>query len=181
MLDPRKDAVLIQRAAVQQPGYGASAPSAIALDGGATAVVVRVDEPATRSSKVRIAEAPDGLSYQMGDTWRTQRKDVSDPRNESGRTPALGRFCVRRTLRSGAPRPAFSLYASARRPDGTWCISGMDANSLASFRPQDARPVVMPEDLDASGVRDPWVLEEDGVLYLYAACELVATSPASAG
>lgn len=177
MLDPRKDAVLIQPTA-QQPGYGVGAPSVLALEKDATALVLRVDEPARAGCKVCIVEAPNGSRYRAEDTWWTRRKDVRDPRDPSARVPALGRFCLRRHPIAEPRRPAFSLYTSSRRqPDGRWCIGVVEANSLASFPAEEARLVVMPEDLGVAGVRDPWVLEEDGFLYLYAACELVAGGP----
>ena len=177
MLDPRKDAVLIQPTA-QQPGYGVGAPSVLALEKDATALVLRVDEPARAGCKVCIVEAPNGSRYRAEDTWWTRRKDVRDPRDPSARVPALGRFCLRRHPIAEPRRPAFSLYTSSRRqPDGRWCIGVVEANSLASFPAEEARLVVMPEDLGVAGVRDPWVLEQDGFLYLYAACELVAGGP----
>lgn len=141
------------------PGHWAGAPSAIYSDG-AVYLAYRLRRPVGhgRGYAVVIARSADGERFE---TLHTVRQE--DMRTESLERPALVR----------TPEGGWRLYLScATYGTKHWRVELLEAGDPTGFDPATAR-VVLPGDLK-TGVKDPVIVQHDGVWHLWASCHPLA-------
>lgn len=120
-----------------------------------------------RGGEVRIARSSD-----LG-RW----EDVVAIGKERYASASIERSCLRR-----GPDGRWCYLTSYVHPDdGRWCVAELTAPAVAELDPARRRVIFTAGQLGLEGVKDPWLLEERGVYFLFLsiATPVPATSVAS--
>lgn len=138
-------------------GYWAGAPGAC-YDAAEKAfyLTYRIRRPRgvepDRGGEVRIARSEDGVGFE--DVWSVTKDAFS--------SPSIERCCLRR-----GPEGGWRYFASYVDPaDGRWCVAVLKAPSVDALDPSKAARVLSAAELGLEGVKDPWILELDGVYHM---------------
>lgn len=157
-----------------EPGYWAGAPGAFyAADEKALYLTYRLRRPRgvapDRGGEARIAKSVDLKNY--ADVWSVTKDQFG--------TASIERCAVLKG-KDGQWR----YFASFVDPeDGRWCVSVIKAPEIAGLDPTKFRRLFTARRMGLEGVKDPWIMETDGLYYmlLSVALRTPQTSPASHG
>lgn len=155
--------VLARGAVIREPvgnekGYWVGAPGAFYDEmEGAWYLTYRIRRPRgvapDRGGEVRIARSKD---LQQWDDVVTIGKDEYA-------SASIERSCVRR-----GPDGQWRYFTSYVHPeDGRWCTAVLTAPTVAQLDPAQREVIFTAAPLGLEGVKDPWILEEAGVFYLF--------------
>ncbi|MFD0660614.1 hypothetical protein [Thermocatellispora tengchongensis] len=161
--DPARSAVAVEPPEPAE-GHWAGAPSAVASDG-VIYLAYRLRRPVGegRGYAVAVAASSDGERFETLTVIERERMNT-----ESLERPTLVR----------TPEGGWRLYLScATHGSKHWRVEALDAADPASFDPRTSR-VVLPGDTK-TGVKDPVIVQRDGVWHLWASCHPLA-DPAEA-
>ena len=106
-----------------------------------------------RGGEVRIARSTDLVQWHDVLTIRKRQYD----------SPSIERSCLYRGT-DGHWR-YFTSYVDGR--DGRWCTAVLKAPSVAKLDPANREVLFTGGPLGVEGVKDPWILEENGVYHLF--------------
>jgi hypothetical protein len=138
------------------PGHWAGAPSALYdEERGRYLLSYRLRRPLAegRGYETRIAESADG--DQFVDVW-------SAPKS------AFQATSIERSALVKTPAGAYRLYVGyVPAATNRWQIDVLEAPAPDRFDPATRRPALRPDDADAEGVKDPYVLLIGGVYFMY--------------
>jgi hypothetical protein len=140
------------------PGYWVGAPGAyFAADENAWYLTYRLRRPRgvqpDRGGEARIARSTDLTHWK--DIWAVT-KDRYD-------SPSIERSCIHKG-RDGHWR-YFTSYVDPA--DGRWCTAVLKGNSVETLDPAKRSVIFTAASLDLEGVKDPWIIEIDGVYHLF--------------
>lgn len=139
-------------------GYWAGAPEIFyAKDEGAMYLTYRIRRPRgvepDRGGEARIARSTDFSNFH--DVWSVTKDKFQSASIE------------RCALRKG-PDGRWRYFACFVDPaDGRWCVDVIDAPTIQLLDPRQARRLFSAPALGLEGVKDPWILEENGVFYMF--------------
>lgn len=164
--------MVIREPVGREKGYWVGAPGAFYDEGEKTwYLTYRIRRPRgvapDRGGEVRIARSVD---LQRWDDLVTIGKDQYA-------SASIERSCVRR-----GPDGQWRYFTSYVQPDdGRWCVAAMTAPRVEQLAPERRKVIFTAAGLGLEGVKDPWILEEAGVFYLFlsVATPVPATSGAS--
>lgn len=106
-----------------------------------------------RGGEVRIARSTDLQTWQDVAAFRKQQYDSA----------SVERSCLHR-----GPDGQWRYFTSyVHADDGRWCTAVMKAPQLAQLDPAKRTVVFAGPPLGLEGVKDPWVIERDGVFHLF--------------
>lgn len=108
--------------------------------------------PPDRGGEARIARSTDGVHFE--DVWAVTKDAFSSPSIER---------CALRLGPDGLWRYFLSYVDPA---DGRWCVAIVKAPSVDGFDPASVERVFSAGDLDLEGVKDPWIMEREGLFYV---------------
>lgn len=111
-----------------------------------------------RGGEVRIARSTDLAEWHDVLTIEKRQYD----------SPSIERSCLHRG-RDGQWR-YFTSYVDAS--DGRWCTAVLKAPFVERLDPANRRVLFTGSTFGLEGVKDPWILEENGVYYLFASVAL---------
>ena len=147
--DPEQGTIIRQPPG-KAPGYWVGAPG-VTYDaaGGCFYLVYRVRRPPgvhpDRGAEVRIARSRDGVTFD--DIWSGTKDQL--------RSPSIERCALVR-----CPAGKWRLYVSYVDPaDRRWRIDTVEAAHPDKFDLTQARPALTARDIDAEGVKDPFVFQ----------------------
>jgi hypothetical protein len=149
---------IIREPAGQGPGYWVGCPSAYYDEGEkAWYLTYRIRRPRgvvpDRGGEVRIARSTD---LKRWDDVLTLTKDRYD-------SASIERSCLHRG-KDGLWR----YYTSYVHPaDGRWCTTLLKASRVSELNPADRKVIFTGPPLGLEGVKDPWILEHEGLYYLF--------------
>ena len=106
-----------------------------------------------RGGEVRIARSTDLVRW---DDILTITKDRYD-------SASIERSCLHR-----GPDGLWRYFTSYVHPsDGRWCTAVLTARTVAQLDPAKREVIFTGPPLSLEGVKDPWILERDGIYHLY--------------
>lgn len=148
---------IIRNPAGQGQGYWVGCPGAFhAADEHAWYLTYRIRRPRgiapDRGGEVRIARSTDL------ERW----DDVVTVRKDEYQSASIERSCLHRGS-DGAWR-YFTSYVSPE--DGRWCTAVMKAARVEELNPAHQKVIFSGPKFGLEGVKDPWILERDGVYHL---------------
>ncbi|MGI6208217.1 MAG: hypothetical protein ACOYEW_08375 [Anaerolineae bacterium] len=152
LFDPAKGQTVLEPTGVGK-GYWVGAPSIIYDD---TAerfyLYYRVREPRpVRGKECHIVSSSDGVHFEP--VWTATQQDLG--------TTSMERSCLFRT-----PEGRWRLYLSYVGEDGQWRIDYMEADRPEDFDVRTRQSVFTAADVDAEGVKDPWVAKIGPLYYM---------------
>jgi hypothetical protein len=139
-------------------GYWVGAPGLFyAKDERALYLTYRIRRPRgvtpDRGGEARIARSTDFRHFE--DLWSATKDQFS--------TASIER-CALRKGNDGLWR----YYVCFVDPsDGRWSVSMIKASSVQDLNPNDAKPLFTGRSLALEGVKDPWILEQDSLYYMF--------------
>lgn len=142
----------------KEPGYWVGCPGALYDETDrAWYLTYRIRRPRgvapDRGGEVRIARSTD---LQRWDDVVTIRKDQYD-------SASIERSCLHR-----GPDGQWRYLTSYVHPsDGRWCTAVLKAPTVAQLDPAKREVIFTAQPLGLEGVKDPWILAEGGVYYLF--------------
>jgi hypothetical protein len=143
--DPSRGRVVVE-APGEGPGFWAGGPSAVFdPEDGFFYLSYRLRRPlgAGRGGVTRVARSADGIDFTT--IWEAAKEDFG--------TTSIERSCL---VKAGEGH--WRLYVSYVDPaDGRWGIDLLEAASPDRFDPRQRRKVLRADDIDAEGVKDPYV------------------------
>lgn len=148
---------IIRQPVGSEPGYWAGAPGVYYAESErAWFLTYRIRRPRgiqpDRGGEARIARSSD--CQQWEDIWSVTKDRFGSASIE------------RCALRLGADG-IWRYFASYVDPaDGRWCVSVLKAPRPNKLSAQDAKPLFKAGALGLEGVKDPWILEEQGVYHM---------------
>src|SRR5688572_1209047 len=149
---------IIREPAGCEPGYWVGCPSAY-YDAAERAwyLTYRIRRPRgvapDRGGEVRIARSDD---FDRWDDVVTITKDRYD-------SASIERSCLHR-----GKDGLWSYFTSYVHPvDGRWCTTVVKAPRVAELNPANRKVIFSGPPLGLEGVKDPWILEQDGIYYLF--------------
>ncbi len=150
------DTVLLRAPERPEPGYWVGSPSVL-VDGDVTWLTYRDRRPRDvaneRGWRSAVAVSRDGRAFE--DVWEVHKDELE--------SPSMERFDLTRT------DDGYELYLSYVDPaDGRWRIDSVTAARPEDFDVATRRPVLSARSTGTEGVKDPVVVEIDGVVHLYA-------------
>ena len=150
------DSILVRAPERAEPGYWVGCPSVLA-DGELTWLTYRERRPRGASSergwRCAVAVGRDGVRFE--DVWEVRKEELG--------SPSLERFDLTRTAEG------YELFLSFVDPaDGRWRIDGVTAARPDIFDVAARHPILTAETTATEGVKDPVVVEIDGVVHLFA-------------
>ena len=147
---------LVVEAPGDGPGYWAGAPSALFdPDEGAFYLSYRLRRPlqAGRGGVTRVARSEDGVRFET--VWEASKE-------------AFGTTSIERSCLVKAGEGCWRLYVSYVDPgDGRWCIDLLEAPSPERFDAGRRRKVLRAADIDAEGVKDPYVFRVGAAWFMF--------------
>jgi hypothetical protein len=150
LFDPQ-DGTTIREPLAAGPGYWAGAPT-VQYDRVTERfhLFYRLRQPRPiRGGECRIARSEDGVDFE--DIWRAESSDFD--------SPSIEKCSVFRGLDD-----RFRLYASyVDGETGKWRVDLLEADGPEHLEPAKRQPVFVADDLDAEGVKDPYVFVYNGV------------------
>ncbi|TDD34918.1 hypothetical protein E1286_40260 [Nonomuraea terrae] len=153
----------------EEPGYWAGAPGVL-HDGERFWLTYRHRRPRgaghERGWHCAVAVSDDGVRF--SEVWSVHKDEL--------RTPSMERFRLTRTP------GGYRLYLSYVDPaDNRWRVDALAADHPSRFDLTDARPVLTAASTGTEGVKDPYVVQDGPVTYLFASyAERRAGLPADA-
>jgi hypothetical protein len=138
-------------------GYWAGAPGAFfATDERAWYLTYRLRRPRgvqpDRGGEARIARSTDLQRWE--DVWTVTKDKYSSASIE------------RSTIRKGADGQWRYFTSFVDPADGRWCVSILNAGEVGKLDATRARPIFKAAPLGLEGIKDPWLLEWQGVFYM---------------
>jgi len=138
-------------------GYWAGAPGAFfAADERAWYLTYRLRRPRgvqpDRGGEARIARSTDLHSWE--DVWSVTKDQYNSASIEKS------------TIRKGADGQWRYFTSFVDPADGRWCVSVLKASEVGNLDPARARPVFKAAPFGLEGIKDPWLLEWQGVFYM---------------
>ncbi len=150
LFDPQ-DGITIREPLAAGPGYWAGAPT-VQYDpvNERFYLFYRLRQPRPiRGGECRIAESKDGIEFE--DIWSAKSADFE--------SSSIEKCSVFRGLDG-----RFRLYASyVDGETGKWRVDVLEADGPAGLKPASRQKVFVADDLDAEGVKDPYVFVFNGV------------------
>jgi hypothetical protein len=139
-------------------GYWVGAPGAFyATDEKAWYLTYRIRRPRgvepDRGGEARIARSTD-LEH-WDDVWSVTKDKYHTASIE------------RSTIRKGADGQWRYFTGFVDPDDGRWCVSVLKSSDVRKLDPVKARRVFTARPLGLEGVKDPWILELNGVFYMF--------------
>jgi hypothetical protein len=153
------------------PGYWAGAPGVYyAADERAFYLSYRLRRPRgvepDRGGEARIARSTD--LHRFDDIW-------------SATKDRYGSASIERSAIARGADGTWRYFTSFVDPtDGRWCVSALSAARPDGFDPARARPLFSAAGVGLEGVKDPWLLEERGVWWMFLSVALPTPSTRSA-
>jgi hypothetical protein len=139
------------------PGFWAGGPSAVIdPDDGLFYLSYRLRRPlgSGRGGVTRVARSEDGFTFTT--IWEAGKDDFG--------TTSIERSCL---VKVGIGH--WRLYVSYVDPaDGRWRIDLLEASSPDRFDPKQRRKVLRADDIDAEGVKDPYVVRVGSAWLMFA-------------
>lgn len=154
------------------PGHWVGAPSVVVAPESERVLMAyrrrrpRDGSPQERGYAVAVGVSDDG-GRAFAPIWQVTKEEVG--------TSSLERFCLR-WGRSGD----WWLYTSWEAPpcSGRWQIGVVRAGAPEQFDIAHVQPVVTPGDVGVDAVKDPYVIDHEGVAVMYISTFLTAHGPA---
>jgi hypothetical protein len=145
------------------PGYWAGAPGVLySIRERVWYLTYRIRRPRgvepDRGGEARIARSGDLKNWD--DVWSVT-KDKFD-------SVSIERCCLYHGT-DGLWRYFVSYVDPA---DGRWCVSVLKAREPARLSPEKPEPVFKARPLGLEGIKDPWILEQKGTLYMFVSIAL---------
>lgn len=166
--DPGNGAV-VREPPGQEPGYWVGAPG-VMFDEELQQfhLVYRVRRPRgvapDRGAEIRIASSRDGITFE--DIWSATKDQLDSP-------------SIERCALVHQPGAGWRLYVSYVDPtDDRWMIGLVEAEQADAFDLTATRPVLTAADIDAEGVKDPFIFRVAGLDHMvvsYAAASTAAS------
>jgi len=138
-------------------GYWVGAPEVFyAADEKACYLTYRIRRPRgvapDRGGEARIARSTDFQNFQ--DVWSVTKDQF--------RTASIERCALRK-----GPDGLWRYFACFVDPaDGRWCVEVIKSSEIRALDPARSRRLFSAQPLGLEGVKDPWILEEDGRFYM---------------
>lgn len=154
----------------REQGYWVGAPGAFHDEReGAWYLSYRIRRPRgvapDRGGEVKIARSTDLARWD----------DVLTIGKDRYASASIERSCVRR-----GPDGQWRYFTSYVHPDdGRWCVAALRAPTVAQLDPAKRTVLFTAGALGLEGVKDPWILEEDGVYYMF--LSIATPVPATSG
>jgi len=141
-----------------ESGYWVGAPGTFhAKDERAWYLTYRIRRPRgvqpDRGGETRIARSSDLKSWE--DIWSVTKDKFASASIE------------RCALRKGSDGVWHYFISFVDPADGRWCISHMKAATPESLDAGTAKPLFKATSLGLEGVKDPWILQQNGVYYMF--------------
>lgn len=142
----------------REPGYWVGCPGAF-FDGTDQSwyLTYRIRRPRgvepDRGGEVRIARSTD-----LG-RW----EDLVTIRKDAYQSASIERSCLHR----GADGQWRYFTSCVHPDDGRWCTAVLTAASVSQLSPRNRKVIFTGPPLGLEGVKDPWILEQDGVYHLF--------------
>jgi len=138
-------------------GYWAGAPGVFyAQDERAWYLTYRIRRPRgiqpDRGGEARIARSTDLKNWQ--DLWSATKDKFNSASIE------------RCALRKGPDGQWHYFVSCVDRSDGRWCVSVLKAGPIQNLDPAKAKPLFKAQSLGLEGIKDPWILENQGTFYM---------------
>ena len=152
------------------PGYWCGAPGACyAADERAWYLTYRIRRPRgvepDRGGEARIAYSTDLRNWR--DLWTVNKSQFQ--------TASMERAALKR-----GPDGRWRYFASFVDPaDGRWCVSVLKSAEIQALDASTAVPVFTAGPLGLEGVKDPWIMEWDGVFHMILSVALPTRSTTS--
>ena len=105
-----------------------------------------------RGGEARIARSSDGVHFE--DVWSVGKDAFLSPSIE------------RCAIRLGADALWRYWLSYVDPADGRWCVAVLKSRSIDGFDPANVERVFSAGDLDLEGVKDPWIMERDGLFHM---------------
>ena len=139
------------------PGFWAGAPGAcFAPDERAWYLAYRLRRPRgvqpDRGGEARIARSTDLHGWE--DVWSVTKDKYNSASIEKS------------AIRKGADGQWRYFTSFVDPADGRWCVSVLKAGEVGKLDPACARPVFKAAPFGLEGIKDPWLLEWQGVFYM---------------
>lgn len=139
-------------------GYWAGAPGVFyAADENAFYLTYRIRRPRgvhpDRGGEARIARSIEGRGFE--DIWAVHKDQLG--------TASIERCAIRR----GADGQWRYFICFVDPADGRWCVSIIKAASPREFDPARAQRLFSGAALGLEGVKDPWIMEQRGIYYMF--------------
>jgi hypothetical protein len=153
LFDPEQGHTVIAPAG-SGSGNWAGAPSIVYdSESGRFYLSYRVRKPRpVRGGEAHIAESTDGVHFET--IWSCTKEQLG--------SESVERFCLTKK-----PDGTWLLYPSYVDPeDKRWCIDVIQAARPGEFQVENATRVLTAGDAGVEGVKDPWVMQIDGVYYM---------------
>ncbi len=149
---------VIQQPVGNEPGYWAGAPGVShSPDERAWYLTYRLRRPRgvepERGGEARIARSSDLVHWE--DVWSVTKDKFHSASIER---------CALRQGRDGRWRYFISYVDPA---DGRWCVSVLKAAAPQRLDAGGAKPLFKAAALDLEGIKDPWILEHQGVYHMF--------------
>ena len=150
-----------------EPGYWTGAPGVFyAANERAWYLTYRIRRPRgvepDRGGEARIARSTDWRKWE--DVWSITKDRLHSASIER---------CALRCGSDGVWRYFVSYVDPA---DGRWCVSVLKAREVEKLSPEKVQPVFKARPLGLEGVKDPWILEEQGIFYVLLSVALPTTA-----
>ena len=119
-----------------------------------------------RGAEIRIARSRDGVQFE--EIW-------------SGRKESLGSSSIERCALTQMPSGQWGLFVSFVDPaDGRWRIDLVESNDLSNLDLAALTPILSADDIQAEGVKDPFLFRVAGLYHMIVSYATVETdAPAS--
>ncbi len=168
LFDPNEGTVVRQPPG-EGAGYWVGAPGAMYDEDSQTFYLTyRLRRPRgvlpDRGAETRIAQSSDGVEFE--DIW-------------SGHKETLDSTSIERNALTQLPNGDWALYISYVDPaDKRWRIDLVISDNPAKFDLDGRRPLLTAADIDAEGVKDPFVFHKEGRLHMIASYATAGNSSA---
>jgi hypothetical protein len=164
--------LILRQPVDNQPGYWAGAPGVFhSANERAWYLTYRIRRPRgvepDRGGEARIARSTDLQKWE--DVWSITKDRLGSASIER---------CALRHGSDGLWRYFVSYVDPA---DGRWCVSVLKARAVQKLSAEKAQPVFKAQPLGLEGVKDPWILDGQGIFYMLLSVALptAATNEAS--
>jgi hypothetical protein len=116
-----------------------------------------------RGAEIRIARSSDGVAFE--DVW-------------SGLKTTIGTTSIERCTLARLPQGEWGFYVSYVDPaDGRWRIDVCRAASVEDLDFADRTPILTADDIEAEGVKDPFLFQIAGLYHMVASCAAAVGAP----
>ena len=170
--DALLEGTLVREPVGDEQGYWAGAPGWIWDETDQAAYVCyRIRRPRDvepdRGGESRIAKTSDFVNFE--DVWSVHKDAYQSASIEKS------------TLRRGSDGRVRYFTSYVAPEDGRWCTTINTADSVETLDPANTKRLFTASELGLEGVKDPWILEDNGTyhLFLSVAINTTATSDSS--